>query len=524
MRKKMIHWACLFFAAMLVFTLLSRAADSINVIQVQVKNPGNQVITHKVTGIGKVEGSQEIAVFAQENLQIEQVLAYTGQTVKKGDVLLKFSEESMKAAAKELEDKVKTLEGQVKDLKSQKKVDQERRSTEQAYAGASYSLAAQSSNISVDNARTEVQIAQQRLDEFYQNREKKREENEYTGFTDGGIGADFSADEFSSFEGESQQRDDSQGNSGQDGFVQGDSSWGSYSEGDASQSGYGQSESSQSDSSQNTSSQDDSATEAALLDDLRGKQEALNGAIASQNQALASAQKGIADASVPQASDSTQENAERELENAKEDLKKIQELQNAGGAVRVPVDGVLKSLAVQTGDLTGQTAVAVLYPTGGVLRMTGTISKEDVKYADPGTAVKVTDNNDNDINNASVEMVMENNEDNNIRDISVVLPEDSLSIGQSASFSIAKDAGPYPCCVPLSAIYEEEGKNYVYTIDTENTVLGTVSVARKVEVVVTDKNQTTAALDSGSISTGQQVIVQADRDLKDGCRVRISEN
>ena len=51
-----------------------------------------------------------------------------------------------------------------------------------------------------------------------------------------------------------------------------------------------------------------------------------------------------------------------------------------------------------------------------------------------------------------------------------------------------------------------------------------MSVARKVEVAVTDRNQTTAALDSGSISTGQQVIVQADRDLKDGCRVRISEN
>lgn len=513
MRKKIVHAACLFFAAMLIFTLLSRAADSINVIQVQVKNPGNQVITHKVTGTGKVEGSQEIAVFAQENLQIEQVLAHAGQSVKKGDVLLTFSEESMKAAAKVLEDKVKTLEGQVKDLKSQKKVDQERRSTEQAYAGASYSLAAQSSNISVDSARTEVQIAQQRLDEFYQNREKKREENEYTGFTDGGIGADLPVDEFSAFGGETQQSDSSQGDSEQDGFVQGDSSQSASSQGE-----------SQDGSSQSDSSQDDSATEAALLDDLRGKQENLNAAIAGQNQALASAQKGIADASISQASDSSQENAERELENAKEDLKKIQELQNAGGAVTVPTDGVLKSLAVQTGDLTGQTAVAVLYPAGGILRMTGTISKDDVKYADPGTAVQVTDNNDNDINGASVETVTENDEDNNIRDIFVVLPEDSLSIGQSASFSISRDAGPYPCCVPLSAIYEEEGKNYVYTIDTENTVLGTVSVARKVEVAVTDRNQTTAALDSGSISTGQQVIVQADRDLKDGCRVRISEN
>ena len=54
-------------------------------------------------------------------------------------------------------------------------------------------------------------------------------------------------------------------------------------------------------------------------------------------------------------------------------------------------------------------------------------------------------------------------------------------------------------------------------------MLGTVMIARKVEVTVQDKNQTTAALGEGTISTEQAVIVQADRELKDGCRVRIWE-
>ena len=63
----------------------------------------------------------------------------------------------------------------------------------------------------------------------------------------------------------------------------------------------------------------------------------------------------------------------------------------------------------------------------------------------------------------------------------------------------------------------------MYVTDTENTVLGTVMIARKVEVTVQDRNQTTAALGEGSLSTNQAVIVQADRELKDGSRVRISE-
>ena len=123
-----------------------------------------------------------------------------------------------------------------------------------------------------------------------------------------------------------------------------------------------------------------------------------------------------------------------------------------------------------------------------------------------------------------MENITENKEDNDIRDLSIIMPADSLSIGQSGDFSISKDSGPYSCCVPLSALYQENGKVYVYVTDTENTVLGTVMVARKVEVTVQDKNQTTAALGEGSLSTDQAVIVQADRELKDGSRVRISEN
>ena len=65
-----------------------------------------------------------MAVFVLENLQVEQVMVHAGQTVKKGDILLKLSQNSIQAALKNLDDKVKTLEGQAKDLESQKKGEQ----------------------------------------------------------------------------------------------------------------------------------------------------------------------------------------------------------------------------------------------------------------------------------------------------------------------------------------------------------------------------------------------------------------
>lgn len=50
---------------MLLFTFLSRAADSVNVAQVETKTAQNQVIAHEVTGTGKVMGTRERAVFTQ---------------------------------------------------------------------------------------------------------------------------------------------------------------------------------------------------------------------------------------------------------------------------------------------------------------------------------------------------------------------------------------------------------------------------------------------------------------------------
>ena len=52
MKKKLIQATCLFFVMMLIFTILSRVSDSVNVIQIQTKNPANQMITHEVKGSG----------------------------------------------------------------------------------------------------------------------------------------------------------------------------------------------------------------------------------------------------------------------------------------------------------------------------------------------------------------------------------------------------------------------------------------------------------------------------------------
>ena len=73
--------------------------------------------------------------------------------------------------------------------------------------------------------------------------------------------------------------------------------------------------------------------------------------------------------------------------------------------------------------------------------------------------MKITDNNNNDISGATVENITENKEDNDIRDLSIIMPANSLSIGQSGDFSISKDAGPYSCCVRFQRCTRRMGRS-----------------------------------------------------------------
>ena len=56
------------------------------------------------------------------------------------------------------------------------------------------------------------------------------------------------------------------------------------------------------------------------------------------------------------------------------------------------------------------------------------------------------------------------------------------------------------------------------------TFVGEELVARKVEVTVRDKNNSYAALEEGSLSSEQQVIISTDREVTEGSPVRLQES
>ncbi len=484
-KAKLIRILAGFFALMLLFTFLSRAADSVNVAQVEIKTVQNQVITHEVTGTGKVLGTRERAVFTQEGQKVQQVYVQEGQIVKKGDVLLKFSVKYLEKTIKEKQDSIKVLQGKIDDLISAQSVNQQKKNNDLSSAQENYNSAVSSGNYSVQTAQNEAAIARQRLQDYYAQRDVQKDNVP-------------DEDKFSdSSEFDDPGNTDNTGNAADPG----------------------------NNTSGNTNNSDgqDNSQEQTLIDDVRAKEQAVNDAMISRNKDVQSAGQSVRDAQIGDASDSTLENMQTELETAQKELETLQRVLARKGKVKAPCDGVIKSLNAVTGSQTGAEAAIVLYETKGTFRFQTDVSKDDLKYIKTGQTATLKGADDKEIENAEIESVKEdsNNEDQYI--LSITVPKGTLSIGDTAEFTISQDAGPFNACVPLSALYEENGRYYVYVTDTQNTVLGDVMIARKTYVNVKDKNTSTAALDDGSLSSDQKIVISTDREIGNGSRIRLLE-
>lgn len=101
-----------FLSIMLICTVLSRAAASVLVAQVQVEKPGRGRLSYSYGGNGTVVPVQEKTIFLWAGQQVEWV-AGAGSTVKAGDCLIQFRMEPLQKAVQAKQAELAQLEIQI---------------------------------------------------------------------------------------------------------------------------------------------------------------------------------------------------------------------------------------------------------------------------------------------------------------------------------------------------------------------------------------------------------------------------
>lgn len=105
-------------AVMLFMTVISRAASSFTVAQVQVESPKSRAIVHKVIGDGTVTRQSDLPVYTVADILVAKVKVTEGQEVKKGQTLAVLDTDSIDEQIQMLSDEIEVLQLQNDALKS----------------------------------------------------------------------------------------------------------------------------------------------------------------------------------------------------------------------------------------------------------------------------------------------------------------------------------------------------------------------------------------------------------------------
>lgn len=545
-KQKIWKLTGVFFAAMVAFTLLSRAAYQHGIAVVTTQAPAGGTISHQVVLTGKTVQNQEQAVTTEAGLRIAGVYVNEGQQVKQGDVLFALDLDYLDEEILNQKQEMQKQQLSVQDAWSQEAASREQRKNQQSQAQQNYDSAVSKAQSAFDRAGEELSQAEQALEDYYNGTGADQSQKEQLIAACEQAKADYEAAQ-SAVQQLQQEMNDRIQQALDQAAAQPPDPTEETPDGGLSpeeiqtitqqiQAEYApklsqaQLQVSQAKQTWDTAQAELDAfeqngggevSEQELLEAVARAQEAYDEALAALKDAERVYGQAINTANLPAAANHSAQIGQISYDQMARKLEKLEALREAEGKVCAPVDGIVTKSQVQTGEKTTDTTAVLLADLTQGSKFSGTITQEQSKYIGVGDKVTLrassTGKAYKDLPVTALSMEEETGQ------LTVQLPAGTLPFGASAELNFTRKSQPYSCCVPLSALHlDEKNQPYVLVVELVETVLGTQMQARKVSVTVLEQNETTAALAEGAVHSEQKIIVGADRAVDDGSRVRVS--
>lgn len=487
-------------AVILFFTVVSRVAASFTVPRVTVAEIGSGKIGHDVTASGMVEAAGERAVCTLPDLLVAQMSVHTGERVAEGDLLFTVDLE-------QLEEQITELDGQIAKLRLENEAAEKNREQE-----------AKKQQIEVQRAKEDYKDAVSRQEKA----EKRRTEN------------------LQAAEGEKQRAGEALNvaitakNQAEEAYNHAVKELEDAQAEAENEADYGQEQSDKLTFLQEAMQQKKADLEACEANVTEKKaaydtsveqwntlQESAGAESSAEDDTVKAAARAVEDAALSESTDNTAQINAITMEQYERQQKQLIALRELNGEVRADAAGTVTKVLVETGQKTTDTAAVLLSDEDRGLLFTASVDSKYREYLPVGTAAELSGSGRR-VEDCTVSAI-EIAEDGQTVRITAELTGDSFTPGESAEISITGKSDSYDFTIPVTAIREENQKNYVLVLDTENTILGEQYVARKVEVEVLDKNSTYAAVDSSALSNGSQIIADSSRNVSAGDIVRLEE-
>lgn len=256
---------------------------------------------------------------------------------------------------------------------------------------------------------------------------------------------------------------------------------------------------------------------------LRNAEYAKEDAVAARNSALQQESRDVANSLVPDRLDSSLEQLTLQLADMQRRLSDYYALLRCDGNVTSMSGGTVTNILISTGGRTTDTAALLLTEDETPCQFRMTLTKEQKKYINIGDSVEVTFANDGTKLLLTVDYLTESTAGMGYYDLYMELPQGAGQPGNVGSISQSVQGELRNCCVPIEALYSDNGRYYVYLLKEKEGILGMELYVERMDVKVLDKNDRFAALEEGTLDGEDKVIVYATEPVGRGDIVRYME-
>lgn len=540
-----------FLLVMTICTVLSRAAASVLVAQVQVEKPGRGKLSYSYGGNGTVVPVQEKAIFLWADQQVEWA-AEAGTQVKAGECLVQFRMEYLQRAIQNKQAELTQLEIQMQQQQISARGTARVPTAERALQNL------KDAKEKLQEAQEKEAKAQAEYDQFGGSTlpgiSSGRSETVSGPAGDGSDGGQPGGGGDMPYGPQSGSAGDMYGNqqSGTSGGASGDQQPGtSGSTSDGQQPGI---PGSTSDGQQpGVPEEDPGAMLPGDSNDLSSREQELKSALQQAQADVEAARQAVAQAQTDyefalkedSAQNTNEANAMQSAQlgvqsldvqvgRARQALEELTAYQNAGGKICAEQDCTVLMSSVQTGAFTTGAEVMVTGSGGWKLKALADAKDREKLKAGTEAEIRLGAGKKKTVRIESVAAERSAGSGNSAGESDssqslqycwyARLPDNTeAENGNAFTWNVnSSSAQEYEQLIPLTALREDTAGAYCLILSEEKNMLGTVQAAKRVPVTVLEKDAQKAAVTS-TLKETDQIIASSEKYVEEGDRVRIKE-
>ncbi len=533
-KEKIAAGLAVFFVLMWICTLVSKSIYASKLPRVNTVNPEKRRIEHLVEAEGIVKQGSDVAVHTLPGMRVMKICVRVGDEVEEGSELFWLDTDDLGELIEEKKLEAAKLEYQIEDLK-------ENRALEGIEKQKEISRAREDLEVTADKADTALERADEALDQAGEklNRldgkkpsatsdgDRKKANEEYEQWVKQGeqLAATVSGNQVSVAEKEKHlEKVKGEGNAEE--IKKAEEELKAAVEAlEAAEDRYENYQSNP--KSRPDFSDEDSARKAwesekeILEDNVRNAQYGREDALTGNADSLRNAERALEDAGMPERSDSTLEIYQMQLERLQKEIERYREIYQAGGRVASDRLGTVTKVNLTVGERTVDGAAVVCADNEVPYQFETLIAKEQKKYVNQGDTVTLSTpegKSELEIN------YLEEDASGAYRAV-VYLPQGKGTLGMSGTLNKAEVTESYECCVPVDALHKEGmgERYYIYLVGERDGILGRERYVEMRYVKVLDMNDSYAALENGSVSKEEEVIIGSNKEVENNMVVRMED-